>query len=1478
MKTAQIVTKSIWQNWKRTGQFLCATALATSAALSAFAPRAAIADFTLHYDGTPFDKSTCYANAANFKVAETPTEIDCLSGNIELSLTYAGSIKNNYTGDMGTEFKNSVLKIKGETYVSTIRINSLHLSDGHVSYSNINFSAYNSNENGHGDIIGDSNSTTSNEYGYEKFVYYQNKKSIILYYGYGNDGTWTITGDIDNGDGDNGNGNDADPMKEANEGKDCKLNTCEEGNPINVGTGNKYQVEADYEGSAYTDIELIRHYNSQDSRTSQFGANWRSTWDRVLEMPDDKTVKAVRTNGRVYTFTQSGNGWSATPGVTLNLSGSAANGWTLVDDNDNTETYSGKGQLQSVKTRTGEVTTLSYENTAAALLASVYGPYGHSLHFHHNSDGLVDQVTQPDGKALNYAYDGNKNLISVQYQDGTTSRYVYNEAANTSGANLPHALTGKIDGNGARFATYRYDAQNRAVSTEHAGGIEKVTVVYNADGSATVNDALGNTHGYNFTTSNNIVLPTAVTGVPVANIGAKVITYDQYGFIASRTDFNGNITTYTHTARGQETSRTEASGTPLARTFTTAWHPKFNLPTQITEPSGVPGVNRVTTFDYDNANGALLRKTVSAGGQSRVWTFVNDAQGHPTKITGPRGDVTTITYGSGAPIAIKDALGYGYSLTYDSDGRRVSIIDPNGLARRTTYTPRGQVATSSVGLETTTYTYDAAQNLVGVTQPDEAHYTYQNDAAHQLVRILDALGNHQELTHDLKGNVTMEQVVNADGALVRQRSHAYDAVNRLVQDIGAAGQTTTYVRDGNGNIAKFTDALGNNTTYDHDALNRVTRMTAPDGGVTEIAYNPDNSVAAIKDPRGNETLYSYDGLGNQTAEQSPDRGKITRTFDAAGNVLTVTDGRGLTTTNTYDLLNRLTYQQFSDGTALTFNYDEHASDMYANGRLTSVVDPSGTTSFVHDQTGHVIRKTQVIGGVTLTTTKTYDQQTGHLTTTVLPSGATIEYGYNAKTGKPETITVNGQALISGIGYEPFSNQVKLWSEGDGSVNLYYLREFDQDGNITKVVFGDTSANDNWGGQRILYSYDKSGRLLCTNNNDYQDICNEYDGNSRLTGFKTQVPAITDGVYAYDLNGNRTWSTDALGDRDNHISPFNNQLQTVTSGSTTQTLTYDQGGNLTQDDKFTYTTDAWGKFARVNGSGVDMRYAYNGLGERVKKEGASGMTVFAQEGYQVLGEYTGMVPGTGKAVAVQETVYLDGLPIGVIKPSRRYYVNPSPLGSPLAITNTAGTLVWSWEHAPFGDTLPNENPKGAGTFSYNLRFPGQYYDAETGLHYNMARDYNPALGRYIQSDPIGLAGGINPYAYVNGNPLWAVDPWGLTAACPVSPPVNDPNWGPYVGNPWWFHCGSDYHTYLENRQPTPQDPKGECTYDDCGSLVDDNHRYKGCHGTPDQYDASDWLNHTFNDHGGIWKKGWPAFFDSRKHEYNQLIELVKKMAK
>src|SRR5262249_42984954 len=112
----------------------------------------------------------------------------------------------------------------------------------------------------------------------------------------------------------------------------------------------------------------------------------------------------------------------------------------------------------------------------------------------------------------------------------------------------------------------------------------------------------------------------------------------------------------------------------------------------------------------------------------------------------------------------------------------------------------------------------------------------------------------------------------------------------------------------------------------------------------------------------------------------------------------------------------------------------------------------------------------------------------------------------------------------------------------------------------------------------------------------------------------------------------------------------------------------------------------------------------------------------------------------------------------------YYIHADHIDTPRVVTDQANKVVWRWDGAdPFGANLPDEDPDGDGVrFTLNLRFPGQYHDRETGLHYNYYRDYDPSTGRYIESDPIGLSGGLNTYSYVGANPVRYSDPPGLFA--------------------------------------------------------------------------------------------------------------------
>jgi RHS repeat-associated protein len=125
------------------------------------------------------------------------------------------------------------------------------------------------------------------------------------------------------------------------------------------------------------------------------------------------------------------------------------------------------------------------------------------------------------------------------------------------------------------------------------------------------------------------------------------------------------------------------------------------------------------------------------------------------------------------------------------------------------------------------------------------------------------------------------------------------------------------------------------------------------------------------------------------------------------------------------------------------------------------------------------------------------------------------------------------------------------------------------------------------------------------------------------------------------------------------------------------------------------------------------------------------------------------------------VWLGDIPVATLRGSSLYYVHSDHLNAPARVTRPSNNaLRWRWERAPFGTTAPDENPSGLGTFVYNLRLPGQFYDSETGLNYNYFRNYDPQVGRYVESDPTGLSGGINTYAYVRGNPLSLTDQFGL----------------------------------------------------------------------------------------------------------------------
>jgi len=1145
-------------------------------------------------------------------------------------------------------------------------------------------------------------------------------------------------------------------------------------NPINVATGNKFQTETDIACAAHTGLNLTRYYNSQDTTASPFGKGWHSSWHHGLKL-NGNTVTVTRGDGRQDIFTNNGAGvYTADADVTSTLTAVGSNGsvtgWQLKLADDSVETYLFGGQLASITTREGRTTTFAYDTNSN--VTSVTGPFGHVMSFAYDASGHVSQARSPDGTVYAYTYDANNNLTSVTYPDGKRKQYLFENTA------FPNALTGIIDENGVRFATYAYDTQGRAISTEHAGGAERTTVAYNADGTSTVTDANGNARTYTFATQFGMMKITALSGAPDPKVGGSAFTYDANGFLASRTDYAGNVTTFTHDARGNETSRTEAAGTALARTFTTSWNPTLHLPVQITEPGG-----RTTTFTYDT-HGNLLTKTVASGPQTRTWQYAYNAAGQVTAMADPRGVVTRTTYDSKGDVAtVTNALNQTASFTsYDGAGRLLRAVDANGLVTTFTYDARGRLLQRSEGGEKTQFAYDAAGNLIAAQRPDGSVISSYFDSAHRLTGMRDALGNAMSYALDGNDNRVQTGLYDPANNLVQRRAFGYDSVNRLTTELGAQNQQTDYRYDAQGNLTRVSDPLGHRTTFDYDALNRRVITTDAANGLTRFGYDALDRLTAQQDPKGLTTGYAYDGLDNQTGVASPDTGNTVKTYDAAGNVLTATDARGMKTTYTYDALNRVVQARYADNTSTTYQYDQ---GQYGVGHLTRMVDPAGVTQWAYDSHGRVIAKTQQVNGLTLTTRMAYDAA-GRLSQLQYPSGKTVTYKYDAA-GQVSGIALGNAWLISNIAYRPFG-PAQSWKQGN---NATFARTFDADGQLTGISMAGLAT--------VTYVYDAAGRITGETESGVAGQAFGYDALDRLTAF---VNGNAQTSYAYDADGNRlSLATPASGTTEGYAyNAASNRLLSVTEATTVldrknkpststdiDAFIYDATGNTLSDGDHLFTYDARGRMAsattandkthrRFDDDRREQRratlYGVNGLGERIAKLKAKDHDrnnfrkndgiFYAYDGAgHLLGEYN------ERGRAIEETVYLGDTPIAVLKDDgdhdwdcdrngKVFYIAADNLGAPHIITDERNRKVWQWNHAPFGDT----EPVSSGNFTYDLRFPGQIADAESGLNNNGFRSYASSLGRYVQSDPIGLAAGVNTYGYVGQSPAAFSDRSGL----------------------------------------------------------------------------------------------------------------------
>ena len=259
------------------------------------------------------------------------------------------------------------------------------------------------------------------------------------------------------------------------------------GNPINVGTGNKVQREVDYPATGQSGLHFTRVYNSQDMTLYPMGYGWKHSYDRILEITG-ALVKVPRPDGKKHNFTAVSGSYTSDPDIKASFEAltdaqGIVTGYRYTDEADNIEIYNVGGKLISITSRDGFTQTLDYAVTSAnggdgnsATLDKVTDPFGRSLRFSYGANGLVATLSDPASNLFKYEYDGRKNLIKVIYPDETPTEDTDNPFRDYHYENIYfiHALTGITDENRNRIATWSYDTEARAKSSEHAGGAEQV--------------------------------------------------------------------------------------------------------------------------------------------------------------------------------------------------------------------------------------------------------------------------------------------------------------------------------------------------------------------------------------------------------------------------------------------------------------------------------------------------------------------------------------------------------------------------------------------------------------------------------------------------------------------------------------------------------------------------------------------------------------------------------------------------------------------------------------------------------------------------------------------------------------------------------------------------------------------------------------------------------------------------------------------
>ncbi len=882
---------------------------------------------------------------------------------------------------------------------------------------------------------------------------------------------------------------------------------------------------------------------------------------------------------------------------------------------------------------------------------------------------------------------------------------------------------------------------------------------------------------------------------------------------------------------------------------------------QIKDPAGT--LKKSLTMTYDDFN----RLYHAVNPDSTYTEYLYDGNGNRTNLKDPKGNQTHFDYdalnrltkvtqnygGTPAPLTqygydgqdnlrtVTDANGNITTTTVDDLGRTVSVASPDTGTTRYSYDPAGNLLTKlDAKAITTTYQYDAANRLTAIQFPDSSqNITYAYDEA---------------ASSNGKGRLT--SMTDSSGSL-RYHYTAKGEVYREEKTIAGVSGTfvTQYSYDKNGNLKTVTYPNGLVVTTGYDTADRATSLTGQSGTTTipivnSVTYTPFGGPTSVAMANGLYENRTYDQQYRLwTLAVSNSLENLTYGYEANGNVRTITDNLNPAKNKTY-------------------GYDPL-------DRLTSAIGTWGSLGWTYDNVGNRGTQAETAG----MSTYSYFPNTNKLQSITAPQNLSFSYDPNGNTqtdtGRSYTYNQNDRLIQAIQGAVTLGNYVydgqgkRIKKTANGETRIFFYNQQGQllsEGLSSGIILAD-------------YIYLNGVPVAKFEpDSDLDGLSNEQEldkGTNPLLA-DTDGDGLTDGEEVFTYHTNPT-SPDTDGDG------VNDGAEVLAGTDPNSATSYPGDGDINQDgivnvgDYVLVTRFALGiltptatqkTHADTNRDGViditdvqKIRQKALGLTSWLSVPSVPGKLQYL---------YAALLPKPDAGVRLTNNhsplprspvrIAMAGMPSGLllqvgVAPGWLYFIHTDHLGTPQFMTNASGTMVWKADYLPFGEVTLNENPDGDAILVHNnLRFPGQYFDQETGLHQNWYREYAPKVGRYVEADPIGRFGGANPYFYVSNNPIRLIDPSGLFffpifvvppngAVAGVNIPVPNPENSPVPLPPITYGCfGGGGWTGCYSGLGTPRDSLDECfkAHDDCyGGVPKRTHGGKGtC--SPDRSDCDQTL--------------------------------------